>query len=57
LLKISQSIDITPNTQASRIVMMMLIVIALSVLPGLIGDVSETFRKRKGKSNANLDPI
>ncbi|KAI9250362.1 hypothetical protein EDC94DRAFT_637064 [Helicostylum pulchrum] len=28
-------------------VMMLLIVIALAVLPGLIGDVSETFRKRK----------
>lgn len=29
--------------------MMMLIVIALSVLPGLISDVSDTLRKRKGK--------
>ncbi|KAF1802860.1 hypothetical protein FB192DRAFT_1447653 [Mucor lusitanicus] len=39
--------DITPNTQASRIVMMLLIVIALSVLPGLVTDVSDTLRKRK----------
>ncbi|KAG2190906.1 hypothetical protein INT46_006667 [Mucor plumbeus] len=39
--------DITPNTQASRIVMMLLIVIALAVLPGLVTDVSDTLRKRK----------
>ncbi|KAL7315601.1 hypothetical protein PS15m_004798 [Mucor circinelloides] len=39
--------DITPNTQASRIVMMLLIIIALSVLPGLVTDVSDTLRKRK----------
>lgn len=41
-------IDITPATQGSRIVMMLLIVIALAVLPGLIGDVSETLQKRRG---------
>ncbi|KAI8052598.1 calcium-activated BK potassium channel alpha subunit-domain-containing protein [Gilbertella persicaria] len=39
--------DITPNTQGSRIVMMLLIVIALSVLPVLISDVLDTLRKRK----------
>ncbi|KAI7905603.1 uncharacterized protein BX663DRAFT_500307 [Cokeromyces recurvatus] len=39
--------DITPNTQASRLVMMLLIVIALSVLPGLITDALDTMRKRK----------
>ncbi|KAI9470065.1 MAG: hypothetical protein EXX96DRAFT_588656 [Benjaminiella poitrasii] len=52
--------DITPNTQASRLVMMMLIVIALSILPGLIGDVLDTLRKRKdgeGHVNKNISPF
>jgi hypothetical protein len=40
--------DITPNTQGSRIVMMLLIVIALAVLPTLIGDVSDTIQRRRG---------
>ncbi|KAI8388327.1 uncharacterized protein BYT42DRAFT_559714 [Radiomyces spectabilis] len=34
--------DITPTTEASRIVMMLLIVISLAVLPTLIAGVSET---------------
>ncbi|KAI8886667.1 voltage-gated potassium channel [Backusella circina FSU 941] len=39
--------DITPDTQGSRIVMMLLIVIALAVLPTLIGDVSDTIQRRR----------
>ncbi|CAO3675660.1 unnamed protein product [Rhizopus microsporus] len=39
--------DITPDNQWSRVVMMLLIVIALVVLPGLISDVCDTLQKRK----------
>ncbi|OAD70616.1 hypothetical protein PHYBLDRAFT_69548 [Phycomyces blakesleeanus NRRL 1555(-)] len=38
--------DITPNTQASRIIMMALIVISLAVLPSLITGVLDTLRKQ-----------
>ncbi|KAI8981829.1 hypothetical protein BDF20DRAFT_863480 [Mycotypha africana] len=38
--------DITPHTEGSRVVMMMLIVISLAVLPTLLADVLNTFRKR-----------
>ncbi|KAG0194933.1 potassium channel, sub T, member 2 [Apophysomyces sp. BC1034] len=38
--------DITPNTQASRLVMMALIGVSLAVLPRLLTDVLETLRKQ-----------
>ncbi|CEP14358.1 hypothetical protein [Parasitella parasitica] len=38
--------DITPHTQGSRIVMMLLIVISLAVLPSLLADALSTLRKR-----------
>ncbi|OBZ91782.1 Potassium channel subfamily T member 1 [Choanephora cucurbitarum] len=38
--------DITPHTEGSRIVMMLLIVISLAVLPNLLADVLNTLRKR-----------
>ncbi|KAG0768811.1 hypothetical protein G6F26_000843 [Rhizopus arrhizus] len=38
--------DITPQTEGSRIVMMLLIVISLAVLPNLIADALSTLRKR-----------
>ncbi|KAI8643141.1 hypothetical protein BD408DRAFT_415336 [Parasitella parasitica] len=38
--------DITPHTQGSRIVMMLLIVISLAVLPSLLADALNTLRKR-----------
>ncbi|KAF7729991.1 potassium channel, sub T, member 2 [Apophysomyces ossiformis] len=40
--------DITPNTHASRLVMMALIVVSLSVLPRLLGGVFETLHKQSG---------
>ncbi|KAG0194894.1 hypothetical protein DFQ28_002969 [Apophysomyces sp. BC1034] len=39
--------DITPHTEGSRIVMMLLIGISLAVLPGLIADALNTLRKRR----------
>ncbi|KAI7868459.1 hypothetical protein BDF14DRAFT_1793440 [Spinellus fusiger] len=39
--------DITPHTDASRIVMMLLIVISLAVLPSLLADSLSTLRKRQ----------
>jgi hypothetical protein len=42
------SLDITPATQGSRIVMMTLIVVALAVLPSLLADVARTMQKRNG---------
>lgn len=41
-------VDITPQTEGSRVVMMLLIVISLAVLPGLLADVLTTVRKRNG---------
>ncbi|ORE05391.1 hypothetical protein BCV72DRAFT_209459 [Rhizopus microsporus var. microsporus] len=41
--------DITPQTEGSRVVMMLLIVISLAVLPSLIADALNTLRKRNGK--------
>ncbi|CAO3664178.1 unnamed protein product [Rhizopus microsporus] len=38
--------DITPQTEGSRVVMMLLIVISLAVLPSLIADALNTLRKR-----------
>ncbi|KAG1448769.1 hypothetical protein G6F56_008849 [Rhizopus delemar] len=38
--------DITPQTEGSRVVMMLLIVISLAVLPSLIADALSTLRKR-----------
>ncbi|KAI8981503.1 hypothetical protein BDB01DRAFT_794345 [Pilobolus umbonatus] len=38
--------DITPTTEGSRIVMMLLIVISLAVLPSLLADALNTLRKR-----------
>lgn len=38
--------DITPHTEGSRVVMMLLIVISLAVLPSLLADVLNTLRKR-----------
>ncbi|CAO3700020.1 unnamed protein product [Rhizopus stolonifer] len=38
--------DITPRTEGSRVVMMLLIVISLAVLPSLIADALNTLRKR-----------
>ncbi|GAA5796488.1 hypothetical protein HPULCUR_001860 [Helicostylum pulchrum] len=38
--------DITPHTEGSRVVMMLLIVVSLAVLPGLLADVLSTLRKR-----------
>ncbi|KAI8088372.1 hypothetical protein BDF21DRAFT_334340 [Thamnidium elegans] len=45
--------DITPHTEGSRVVMMLLIVISLAVLPGLLADVLSTLRKRNGKMYAH----
>ena len=42
-------LDITPQTEGSRVVMMLLIVISLAVLPSLIADALNTLRKRNGK--------
>ncbi|KAG1573936.1 hypothetical protein G6F50_002400 [Rhizopus delemar] len=39
--------DITPDNQWSRVIMILLIIIALAVLPTLIGDVCDTVQKRK----------
>jgi hypothetical protein len=39
--------DITPDNQWSRVIMILLIIIALAVLPTLIGDVCNTVQKRK----------
>ncbi|KAL0097216.1 calcium-activated BK potassium channel alpha subunit-domain-containing protein [Phycomyces blakesleeanus] len=39
--------DITPSTEGSRIVMMLLIVISLAVLPSLLADSLSTLRKRQ----------
>ncbi|KAI9254039.1 calcium-activated BK potassium channel alpha subunit-domain-containing protein [Sporodiniella umbellata] len=48
--------DITPDNQYSRIIMILLIVIALAVLPGLISDVSDTIQKRKeGQGHVSKD--
>ncbi|KAI7887274.1 uncharacterized protein EV154DRAFT_427234 [Mucor mucedo] len=41
--------DITPHTEGSRVVMMLLIVISLAVLPSLLADVLNTLRKRNGE--------
>ncbi|EIE81859.1 hypothetical protein RO3G_06564 [Rhizopus delemar RA 99-880] len=41
--------DITPRTEGSRVIMMVLIVTSLAVLPSLIADVLNTLRKRNGK--------
>lgn len=41
-------LDITPHTEGSRVVMMLLIVISLAVLPSLLADVLNTLRKRNG---------
>ncbi|KAI8884052.1 voltage-gated potassium channel [Backusella circina FSU 941] len=50
--------EITPNTEASRIVMMLLIILALAVLPGLLSDVSETIRKHKdGEGHVSKNAI
>ncbi|EPB88136.1 hypothetical protein HMPREF1544_05080 [Mucor circinelloides 1006PhL] len=38
--------DITPHTEGSRVVMMLLIVISLAVLPSLLADALNTLRKR-----------
>ncbi|KAI9470852.1 MAG: hypothetical protein EXX96DRAFT_490425 [Benjaminiella poitrasii] len=43
--------DITPHTEGSRVVMMLLIVISLAVLPTLLADALNTLRKRNGKIN------
>lgn len=40
--------DITPHTEGSRVVMMLLIVISLAVLPSLLADALNTLRKRNG---------
>ncbi|KAI9257078.1 hypothetical protein EDC94DRAFT_522812 [Helicostylum pulchrum] len=45
--------DITPHTEGSRVVMMLLIVVSLAVLPGLLADVLSTLRKRNGKIYVN----
>lgn len=47
-------IDITPQTEGSRVVMMLLIVISLAVLPGLLADVLTTVRKRNGNRKKYL---
>jgi hypothetical protein len=41
-------LDITPHTEGSRVVMMLLIVISLAVLPSLLADALNTLRKRNG---------
>lgn len=43
-------VDITPHTEGSRVVMMLLIVISLAVLPSLLADVLNTLRKRNGNA-------
>ena len=43
-------LDITPQTEASRVVVMVIIVTSLAVLPSLITDVLATVRKRNGKN-------
>jgi voltage-gated potassium channel Kch len=40
--------DITPSTEGSRVIMMLLIVISLAALPSLLADVLNTVRKRSG---------
>jgi hypothetical protein len=60
LFELKPLLEITPNTEASRIVMMLMIILALAVLPGLLSDVSETIRKHKGKhisGSYNLDLV
>ncbi|KAI8979379.1 hypothetical protein BDF20DRAFT_974315 [Mycotypha africana] len=42
--------DISPSTPQSRIVMMLLIIMTVSVLPGLVTDVVDTLGKRKDLS-------
>lgn len=42
------SVDITPRTEGSRVVMMTLIVVSLAVLPSLLADVARTLQKRNG---------
>jgi Na+/citrate or Na+/malate symporter len=47
------SVDITPRTEGSRVVMMTLIVVSLAVLPSLLADVARTLQKRNGKYKSN----